>query len=268
MTRSPLTRAVLAFCAVLGVSSLLPVATAEAATPKVCVQSDAARTDACRLVSTLSSGAVAPGLSSTVSSVIATSTYKVTGSTSARQTNWKGPVSKATINGIVQPPSRSVTNANISDYSGSRYFIPTAAFNRLASGQTSTAPTYSVTIGSNPIVPNASSYKFVLEYVAKANKAGALSTEAYAAFTVPLQKTFAVNAVGHYCPNFSVANNMCRGGSRNANVTLKRTAVNSTGSTVQLIWSPPSNTARKISVTMKYTITSSGDVHVTTSTTG
>lgn len=268
MTRSPLPRLAVAFTSLLGALTLIPTPAATAATPKVCAQSDAARTDACQLVSALSSGAVAPGLSSTVSSVIATSTYKLSGPATARQTNWRGPVSKATINGTTQPPSRSVANANITDYSGSRYFIPTAAFNHLASGQTSTAPTYSVTIGSNALAPNATSYKFVLEYVAKANKAGALSTEAYASFTVPLRTTFAVNAVGHYCPNFNVANDMCRGGSRNANVTLKRTAVAGTGSTVQLIWSPPNNTARKITVTMKYTITSSGDVHITTSTTG
>lgn len=268
LTRSRLVRTGLGAATLLGPAALLPAAPAEAATPKVCAQSDAARTDACQLVSALASGAVAPGLSSTVSSVIATSTYKVTGSTSARQTNWKGPVSKATINGIAQPPSRSVASANISDYNGSRYFIPTAVFNHVASGQTTTAPTYTVPIGSNPIAPNATSYKFVLEYVAKANKAGTLSTEAYASFTVPLRKTFAVNAVGHYCPNFNVAANMCRGGTRNATVTLKRTAVGSTGSTLELIWSPPTNTARKITVTMKYTTTSSGDVHVTTSTTG
>lgn len=267
MNRSPLTLLAVAATSLLG-AALFPAAPAQAATPKVCAQSDAARTDACQLVSALVSGAVAPGLTSTVSSVIATSTYRVSGPTTQRQTTWKGPVSKATINAVAQPPSRSVANATILDYSGSRYLIPTALFNHLASGQTSTAPSYSVDTSSSTIAANATSYRFVLEYVAKANKAGALSSQAYASFTVPLRKTFAVNAVGHYCPNYSTTNLMCRGGSRNANVTLKRTAVSSTASTLQLIWSPPNNTARKITVTMKYTIASSGDVHITTTTTG
>jgi hypothetical protein len=156
----------------------------------------------------------------------------------------------------------------ILDYFASRYFISRARFNRLASGQTAAAPTCTVSIDSPPIAANATSYKFTLEFVAKANKAGALSTKGYATFTVPLRKTFAVGAVGHYRPNYSTTNLMCRGGSRNANVTLKRTAVSSTGSTLQLIWSPPNNTARHIRVTMRYTVASNGDVHISTTSAG
>jgi hypothetical protein len=125
-----------------------------------------------------------------------------------------------------------------------------------------------VDVSSSPIAANATSFKFTLEFVAKANKAGAYSTQGYAGFTVPLQKTFSVAAVGHYCPNFSTSALVCRGGSRNANVTLKRTAVSATASTLQLVWSPPNNLSRHITVTLKYSVASNGDVHITTTSAG
>ncbi|MFN2538602.1 MAG: hypothetical protein ABR549_10700 [Mycobacteriales bacterium] len=85
---------------------------------------------------------------------------------------------------------------------------------------------------------------------------------------MPLRTTFAVTAVGHYCPNYSTSSLLCRGGSRNANVSLKRTAISSSSSTLPLLWTPPSTPSRHLTVTMTYTIASNGDAHTRTSTSG
>lgn len=260
---TPRTRLALASAAALPLLAVLP---ASAASP-VCAAGDAARNDACRLATALSAGAVAPGSAAVVTATVTTASYTNASGSGYRNQSWKGKDARATINGVAQPLAASTPSATIYDLSGKRYLIPSAVFNKLASGQTSTRPTITVDVGSSPIVAGATTFTMTLESVFASNRSGVKSTQAYTKMTIPLRKTFSVSAAAYYCADWDVTNLMCKTTAKRGTVTLKRTRAAYSDSTLSLTWTPP-GTTRKVTDTVHYTVGSGGDERVTSTTAG